>query len=228
MPGCFYVSKLEAQDPGIKVRKDFVGASWCLRGKELTCNTGELGSIPGSGRFPGGGNGNLLQYSCLGNPMDKEGYDPRGLKESDTTEQQQNELVTTSSTSFPGGSAAECLIKPESSTKIQIPVSLKKNFFFFLLYTNISNAKSWVVVVFFLICFYSLHPRSKVGHQRERPWLCHCYSQVAVPLCSPTHFMNVLIKALKSSSPQHHPCPSLCCKHEVLFRSHMHEAEIPP
>ena len=131
LPGCFYVSKLEAQDPGIKVRKDFVGASWCLRGKELTCNTGELGSIPGSGRFPGGGNGNLLQYSCLGNPMDKEGYDPRGLKESDTTEQQQNELETTSSTSFPGGSAAECLIKPESSTKIQIPVSLKKKIFFF-------------------------------------------------------------------------------------------------
>ena len=88
MPDCFYVSKLEAQDPGVKVRKDFVGASWRLSGKEFTCNTGELGSIPGSGRFPGGGNGNLLQYSCLGNPMDKEGYHPRGLKESDTTEQQ--------------------------------------------------------------------------------------------------------------------------------------------
>ena len=31
----------------------------------------DLGSITGSGRFPGGGNGNPLQYSCLGNPMDR-------------------------------------------------------------------------------------------------------------------------------------------------------------
>ena len=31
-----------------------------------------MGLIPGSGRFPGGGNGNPLQYSCLGNPMDRE------------------------------------------------------------------------------------------------------------------------------------------------------------
>ena len=31
---------------------------------------GDLGSIPGSGRSPGEGNGNLLQYSCLENPMD--------------------------------------------------------------------------------------------------------------------------------------------------------------
>ena len=30
----------------------------------------DLGSIPGSGRYPGEGNGNLLQYSCLGKPMD--------------------------------------------------------------------------------------------------------------------------------------------------------------
>ena len=45
-----------------------------LSGKELPANagvTGDVGSIPGSGRFPGGGNGNLLQYSCLENPMDR-------------------------------------------------------------------------------------------------------------------------------------------------------------
>ena len=34
-------------------------------------NAGDLGSIPGSGRFPGEGNGNPLQYSCLENPMDR-------------------------------------------------------------------------------------------------------------------------------------------------------------
>ena len=35
-----------------------------------TYNTGDLGSIPGLGRTPGGGHGNPLQYSCLENPMD--------------------------------------------------------------------------------------------------------------------------------------------------------------
>ena len=39
--------------------------------KNLPANTGDAGSIPGLGRSPGGGNGNLLQYSCLGNPMDR-------------------------------------------------------------------------------------------------------------------------------------------------------------
>ena len=38
--------------------------------KESTCNAGDLGSIHGSGRGPGGGNGNPLQYSCWENPMD--------------------------------------------------------------------------------------------------------------------------------------------------------------
>ena len=40
-------------------------------GKESACSAGDLGSIPGSGRSPGEGNGNLLQYSCLENPMDR-------------------------------------------------------------------------------------------------------------------------------------------------------------
>ena len=38
--------------------------------KASACNTGDLGLIPGSGRSPGEGNGNPLQYSCLENPMD--------------------------------------------------------------------------------------------------------------------------------------------------------------
>ena len=39
--------------------------------KESACNAGDLGSIPGSERPPGEGNGNPLQYSCLKNPMDR-------------------------------------------------------------------------------------------------------------------------------------------------------------
>ena len=45
-----------------------------LSGKESSCNVGDTGDanlIPGSGRSPGGGNGNPLQYSCLKNPMDR-------------------------------------------------------------------------------------------------------------------------------------------------------------
>ena len=50
-------------------------------GKESTCNAGELGSIPGLGRFLGEGNGYLLQYSGLENSMDC--IVPWGVKESD-------------------------------------------------------------------------------------------------------------------------------------------------
>ena len=51
--------------------------------KNSPASAGNVGSIPGLGRFPGEGNGNPLQYSYLGNPMDSGG----GRKESDTTEQ---------------------------------------------------------------------------------------------------------------------------------------------
>ena len=40
-------------------------------GKECPCNEGDPGSIPGLGRYPGGGHGNPLQYSCLENPVDR-------------------------------------------------------------------------------------------------------------------------------------------------------------
>ena len=60
-------------------------------GKESTCNAGDLGSIPGLGRFPGGGRGNPLQYPCLENPPGQRRlqatYSPWGHKELDTTEQ---------------------------------------------------------------------------------------------------------------------------------------------
>ena len=42
--------------------------------KNLPANAGDVGSMPGSGRSPGEGNGNLLQYSCLRNPVDREAW----------------------------------------------------------------------------------------------------------------------------------------------------------
>ena len=51
---------------------------------------GDMGSIPGSGRSPGGGHGNPLQYSCLENPVDRGAwwvtYSPWGHKQLDMTE----------------------------------------------------------------------------------------------------------------------------------------------
>ena len=47
-----------------------MGFACGLAGKESACNAGDLGSIPGSGRSPGEGNGNPLQYSCLENPRE--------------------------------------------------------------------------------------------------------------------------------------------------------------
>ena len=58
--------------------------------KNLFSNSGHASLIPGSGRSPGEGNGNTLQYSCLENPMDSAAWQAtvhRVTKESDTTEQ---------------------------------------------------------------------------------------------------------------------------------------------
>ena len=58
-------------------------------GKESACSAGDVGSIPGSGRSPGEGNGNPLQYSCPENPLGQRnlvGYRPWGHRESDMTE----------------------------------------------------------------------------------------------------------------------------------------------
>ena len=47
------------------------GLPWWLRGKASACNAGDLGLIPGYGRFPGERNGTPLRYSCLENPTDE-------------------------------------------------------------------------------------------------------------------------------------------------------------
>ena len=64
------------------------GLPWWSDGKESACNTGGSGLIPGSGRFPGEGNGYPLQYSCLKNSMDRGAWQATvyGVAESDKTE----------------------------------------------------------------------------------------------------------------------------------------------
>ena len=56
-------------DKGLDILTDL--KSCISDGKASACNAGDLGLIPGSGRYPGEGNGNPLQYSCLENSMDR-------------------------------------------------------------------------------------------------------------------------------------------------------------
>ena len=46
-------------------------SSQVVQWQRILLQVGDICSIPGLGRSPGGGNGSLLQYSCLGNPMDR-------------------------------------------------------------------------------------------------------------------------------------------------------------
>ena len=65
-----------------------LGLPWWLSGKEPICQAGDKGLIRGLGRYPGEGNGNPLQYSCLGNAMNREVWQAtvHGVtKELDTT-----------------------------------------------------------------------------------------------------------------------------------------------
>ena len=70
---------------------------WWLSGKESAYNAGDTDSVPGLGRFPEGENGNPLQYSCLGNPVDRGAWRAtvHGVaKESDRTSQLKQQIMT--------------------------------------------------------------------------------------------------------------------------------------
>ncbi|CAI9165511.1 unnamed protein product [Rangifer tarandus platyrhynchus] len=65
-----FTSKLTQGSAVLVVVSTCLGFPGGSEGKVSACNVGDPGSIPQSGRFPGEGNGNPLQYSCLENPMD--------------------------------------------------------------------------------------------------------------------------------------------------------------
>ena len=67
--------------------------------KNLTANTRDAGSIPGSGRSPGEGNGNPLQSSCLESPMDRRLHGTGGLQ-SMQSQRVGHDLVTKTTTSL--------------------------------------------------------------------------------------------------------------------------------
>ena len=67
----------------------FFGLPWCLKWYRIFLQYRRSGFYPWVGKIPGEGNGYLLQYSCLENPMDRgawtEGYRPCGYKELNMT-----------------------------------------------------------------------------------------------------------------------------------------------
>ena len=73
---CIYQSNIEGL---VCAHLGFPGGSVV---KNPPANAGDVGLIPGLGRTPGEGNGNPLQYSCLGNPMDRGTWQAIGVTES--------------------------------------------------------------------------------------------------------------------------------------------------
>ena len=107
----FAIAKIWKWPKGPMV-SEWIRKIWCIYihwgfpcGSEVkasTSNAGDPGSIPGSGRSPGEGNGNPLQYSCLENPMDRRAWQANslwGCKESDMAEWL---TLFTSCEQFPG------------------------------------------------------------------------------------------------------------------------------
>ena len=87
---CFTVFSLTSKNTCQKLKKVLLTTSLGFPGgsdsKASACNEGDWGSIPGSGRSPGEGNGNPLQHSCLEKSHGRRsliGYIPWDLKESD-------------------------------------------------------------------------------------------------------------------------------------------------
>ena len=98
-------------------------------GKESACSAGELGQIPGLGRFPRGGHVNPLQYSSLENPHRERslvGYSPHSLKELNTPEHKAQyysalkgkEILPHANRNEPGGHYAK---RNKPVTKREIP-----------------------------------------------------------------------------------------------------------
>ena len=105
-------------------------------GKESTCSVGDLGSIPGLGRSPGGGRGNPPQYFCLENPHGQRnlaGDSPWGCKELDMTERlRANSNILT----YPEFVSTDSFFKKILSVGPTLLFVCLPHFFFFFLKTR--------------------------------------------------------------------------------------------
>ena len=68
----------------IQYQSDFPGGAVVKNPPANAGGARDASSIPGSGRSPGEGNGNPLQYSCLGNPMERRAWQAHGVAKSQT------------------------------------------------------------------------------------------------------------------------------------------------
>ena len=91
-----------------------VGEEFVSDGTESACNAGDLGSVPGSGRSPGGGNGNPLQYPCLENPTDRGAWwaTVHGVTELDMTKCTHTAIVCVYKSQTPNLSFPQVLFHP--------------------------------------------------------------------------------------------------------------------
>ena len=71
---CFQISQFMFDSSSLSKYLTIMGFPGGSEDKASACNVGDLGSIPGSGRSAGEGNGNPLQYTCLENPMDRKAW----------------------------------------------------------------------------------------------------------------------------------------------------------
>ena len=123
-----------------------------LSDKESTCQAGDVGLIPGLGRFPGEGNGNPFQYSCLGGPQTEAGYSPQGHKRvrHDLETKQQHLMLSFVSFFFPQNTVnIFCLL--ESS-----PLPSKGGILYICMYTHIYIHTKKVYITFFLATLYGI------------------------------------------------------------------------
>ena len=92
-----------------------LGLSGSSASKESACNAGDAGSVSGSGRSPGGGHGNPLQHSYLGNPKDRGTWRAivHGVTESGMTEV--TEYIYMQSTSLHTADPRHCIAEANTT-----------------------------------------------------------------------------------------------------------------
>ena len=125
--------------------------------KNSPANAGDPGSIPGSGRSPGEGNGYHLQYSCQKNPMDKEAWWPGMLQSvgSQGVQTQSRDCRTTTK---------NCVVRPRVNTQSKITLFIIILLFLYLYYTFIICIS---ILYFYFILLYFYYRKINTTFKKE-------------------------------------------------------------